>query len=99
MPALGAPSLGIAAGLVALAASAAWPRPSRAFSLEEAADDVSGLYARARACASGENGYHEQLVAEVKTMLGERNASVSDEEIRLAVAQTTCPLCGCRLEA
>ena len=99
LTAAGMPSLGIAAGLLALAASTAWPRPSRAFSLEEAADDVSGLYARAKACASGENGYHEQLVAEVKAMLSERNASVSDEEIRLAVAQTTCPLCGCRLEA
>jgi len=97
--ALGLPAVGIAAGLASLAASTAWPRASRAFSLEEPADDVSGLYARARACAAGENGYHEQLVAEVKAMLAERDAVVSDEQIRLAVAQTTCPLCGCRLEA
>ncbi len=99
LQALGLPAVGIAAGFAALAASTAWPRPSRAFTMEEAADDVSGLYARAKACANGETAYHQQLVAEVKAMLGERNADVSDEEIRLAVAQTTCPLCGCRLEA
>lgn len=99
LQALGMPAVGIAAGFAALAASTSWPRSARAFSMEEAADDVSGLYARAKACASGENGYHEQLAAEVKAMLSERNASVSDDEIRLAVAQTTCPLCGCRLEA
>lgn len=95
LQALGLPTVGIAA----LAASITSPRPTRAFSFEEAADDVSGLYARARACASGENSYHQQLVGEVKAMLTERNVSVSDDEIRLAVAQTTCPLCGCRLEA
>lgn len=99
LQAMGLPAVGIAAGLAALAVSAAWPRPSRAFSLEEVADDVNGLYARARACASGENSYHQQLVAEVKAMLGERSADVSEDEIRLAVAQTTCPLCGCRLDA
>ena len=91
LQALGLPAVGVAA-------LAAWPRSSRAFSLEQAADDVDGLYARAKACASGENAYHQQLVAEVKAMLAERNATVSDDEIRLAVAQTTCPLCGCRLE-
>jgi hypothetical protein len=95
LQALGLP----AAGIAALAASLTSSTSVRAFSFEEAADDVSGLYARAKACANGENGYHEQLAAEVKAMLSERNASVSDDEIRLAVAQTTCPLCGCRLEA
>jgi hypothetical protein len=93
--ALGLPAVGIAA----VAAALPGPRPALAFSLEQAADDVDGLYARAKACASGETSYHQQLVAEVKAMLAERNASVSDEEIRLAVALTTCPLCGCRLDA
>jgi hypothetical protein len=93
--ALGLPALGFAAS----AAFALQPRRAQAFSLEQAADDVDGLYARAKACASGETSYHRQLVAEVKAMLAECNASASDEEIRLAVAQTTCPLCGCRLDA
>lgn len=95
LQALGLPAMGFAVA----AGFTLQPRRSSAFSLEQAADDVDGLYARAKACASGETGYHQQLLAEVKAMLAERNASASDEEIRLAVAQTTCPLCGCRLDA
>lgn len=74
-------------------------KPAAAFAFEEAADDVSGQYLRARECLRAPNAYHEQLVTEVRAMLRARDVAVSEAEIRLAVAQTTCPLCGCALES
>ncbi len=94
------PAIGFASGTVGLGAlMVADARPARALSFEQAADAVSAQYLKARACLHAPNAYHHQLADEVRAMLRERDIAVSDEDIRLAVARTICPLCGCPLEA
>jgi|SRR5581483_3217027 len=49
----------------------------------------------AAACGSPEQrAYHQQLLAEAKAKLG---AETSSAEVAAAMAQLTCPICGCRL--
>jgi hypothetical protein len=94
------PALGLGASAMGLSTlSIAAARPASALSFEQPAEDISSLYLKARACARMPNAYHEHLVAEVRNMLRSRDANVSEDQIRLAVAQTTCPLCGCPLQA
>lgn len=93
------PAMGVAAGSAGLGAlSIASARAVRAFSFEQADGEVSAQYLKAHECLQTPNAYHQQLADEVREMLRGRDVDVSDDEIRLAVAQTTCPLCGCPLE-
>ncbi|HUK10575.1 MAG TPA: hypothetical protein VLX09_22075 [Stellaceae bacterium] len=49
----------------------------------------------ANVCGSPEQrAYHQQLLAEAKAKL---SATMTDAEIEAALAQLTCPICGCRL--
>lgn len=94
------PVLGLTAGVAGLGAlTLAAARPSRALSFEQPADDVTAQYLKARTCLQTPNAYHEQLADEVRAMVRERDVEISDEDIRSAVAQTMCPLCGCLLDA
>lgn len=66
---------------------------ARAFSLEEPADGIANLYHEARACSL--NGYHEQLLADVRTQLDGQD--LPEETKAQATAAALCPLCGCPL--
>jgi hypothetical protein len=49
----------------------------------------------ANVCGSPEQrAYHQQLLAEARAKL---SATMTDAEIEAALAQMTCPVCGCRL--
>jgi hypothetical protein len=49
------------------------------------------------ACGGPEvRAYHDQLLAEARAKLV---GTVSAEELDLALAALTCPICGCRLES
>jgi hypothetical protein len=49
----------------------------------------------ANVCGSPEQrAYHQQLLTEAKAKL---SATMTDAQIEAALAQLTCPICGCRL--
>jgi hypothetical protein len=49
----------------------------------------------ANVCGSPEQrAYHQQLLAEAKAKL---SSTMTDAEIETALAQLTCPICGCHL--
>lgn len=65
---------------------AAWA----AFQMAPKNADAERLYAQA--CGTQDGAYHRELVAEVKQRLKGR---ATDAQIETAIAQMTCPICGC----
>ena len=63
---------------------------ARAFSVAPKNAEAERLYAEA--CSTKDGAFHRQLVADVKRQLQGR---ATDEQIETAIAQMTCPICGC----
>jgi hypothetical protein len=82
------------AGTGALAAVLLAARTAWAFSVAPKNAEAERLYAEA--CSLKDGPYHRQLVAEVKQRLQGR---ATDAQIEEAIAQTTCPICGCPITA
>lgn len=80
----------IAAGAAAIGGT----RAARALSVAPTNAEAQRLYLSA--CSTKDGTYHKQLVAEVKERL---QGKVSEAEIEAAIAQSTCPVCGCPITA
>jgi hypothetical protein len=65
-------------------------RGASAFSIGAKNAEAERLYAQS--CGTQDGTYHRQLVAEVKERLKGR---ATDVQIETAIAQMTCPICGC----
>jgi hypothetical protein len=69
-------------------------RTASAFSIAPKNAEADRLYAEA--CSTQDGAYHRQIVAEVKQQL---NGRATDAQIETAIAQMTCPICGCPITA
>ena len=65
-------------------------RAAWAFTMAPKNAAADRLYAQA--CGTQDSAYHRQLVADVKQQLKGR---ATDAQIETAIAQMTCPICGC----
>jgi hypothetical protein len=65
-------------------------RAASAFSIGSKNAEAERLYAQS--CGTQDGAYHRGLVAEVKERLKGR---ATDAQIETAIAQMTCPICGC----
>jgi hypothetical protein len=65
-------------------------RAAYAFSIAPKNAEAERLYAEA--CSGKDGAYHRQLVDDVKQRLKGR---ATDAQIETAIAQMTCPICGC----
>jgi hypothetical protein len=65
-------------------------RAAWAFSIGSKNAEAERLYAQS--CGTQDGAYHRELVAEVKERLKGR---ATDAQIETAIAQMTCPICGC----
>ena len=81
----------LAVGAAALAFAS---RPARAFSVQPMDAEAQGLYLAA--CSTRDGPYHRQLVADAKKQLEGR---ATEAQIEAALAQMTCPVCGCPVTA
>jgi hypothetical protein len=82
------------AGTGSLAAALLAGRTASAFSVAPKNAEAERLYAEA--CSLKDGPYHRQLVADIKQRLQGR---ATDAQIEEAIAQTTCPICGCPITA
>jgi hypothetical protein len=68
-------------------------RSAKAFEIKSMDAKTQEEYANV--CGSPEQrAYHQQLLVEAKVKL---SATMTDAQIETALAQLTCPICGCRL--
>jgi hypothetical protein len=65
-------------------------RPAHAFSLATMDATTQRLYLES--CSMKDGAYHRELVADVKQGL---QGKATEAEIEAALAQMTCPICGC----
>ncbi len=77
------------------AGAAALPTAARAFSFSESNVATRELYEN----ACGQRAFHDELIAEVRQVLGEKGYEASEAEVRAAVRSLSCPVCGCPLTA
>jgi hypothetical protein len=80
--------------ILACAGAVGRTRSASALSIETMNPETQRLYISA--CTRRDGAYHRQLVAEVRETLQNK---FSEAEIEAAIANATCPICGCPITA
>ncbi len=82
---------GLAGGLLAVPLAGT----ARAFTVEPMSPAATELYRAA--CQARHPGYHDELVAEVVSLLRAEGIETDAAAVRRALTAAACPLCGCTL--